>query len=143
MFKNFSSIFAGDIAIDLALKEATNIPFQTLTFCREIMSLSLEVALSGSSNSISDAGVAGEMAHAGAHGAALNVLINLRQIYDSKFLPTDESKLFFIGRTLQDYAIGLYSINADGTNQTQLTTYGAAQDQVIAWSPDGSKIAFS
>ena len=74
-----------DSAIDSAMKKATNIPFQTLTCCREIMNLVLDAAQTGNSNCISDAGVAGEMAHAGAHGAALNILINLKDIRDTIF----------------------------------------------------------
>ena len=35
----------------------------------------------------------------------------------------------------------IYVMNADGTNQTNLTN-NAARDYVPAWSPDGSKIAF-
>ena len=72
-------------AIDTAMKEATNIPFQTLKCCREIMDLALEAAKCGNPNSVSDAGVAAEMANAGVHGAALNVLINLKNIEDEKF----------------------------------------------------------
>ena len=72
-------------AIDTAMKEATNIPFQTLKCCREIMDLALEAAKCGNPNSVSDAGVAAEMANAGVHGAALNVLINLKNIEDKKF----------------------------------------------------------
>ncbi len=81
-----------DYAVDLAMKEATNIPFYTLVRCREIMNLALEAASIGNPNSISDAGVAGEMAHAGAHGAALNVLINLKEIQDKTFSNDLEEK---------------------------------------------------
>ncbi len=80
-----SQIKERNTAIDAAMKEATNIPFQTLKCCREIMDLAIESAQCGNPNSVSDAGVAAEMANAGAHGAALNVLINLRNIEDKKF----------------------------------------------------------
>lgn len=36
----------------------------------------------------------------------------------------------------------IYSMNADGTNQTRLTT-NSATDQFPDWSPDGTKIAFA
>ena len=42
------------------------------------MDLVLEAAQYGNPKAISDAGVSGEMANAGAHGAALNVFINLK-----------------------------------------------------------------
>ena len=44
-----------------------------------------EAAEYGQSNSVSDAGVAAEMANAGAQGAALNVKINLQTINDKIF----------------------------------------------------------
>ncbi len=74
-----------DSAIDSAMKEATNIPFLTLQYCRDIMDLALEAAKYGNPNSVSDAGVGGEMANAGARGAALNVRINLNDIDDKSF----------------------------------------------------------
>ena len=80
-----SHIIRRNEAIDAAMKEATNIPFQTLKCCREIMDLALEAAHYGNPNSVSDAGVAAEMANAGVHGAALNVFINLKDIKDKKF----------------------------------------------------------
>ena len=67
-------------AIENAMKEATNIPFNTLKCCRDIMDVTLEAAIHGNPNSISDAGVAGEIASAGAYGSALNVFINLKDI---------------------------------------------------------------
>jgi glutamate formiminotransferase/formiminotetrahydrofolate cyclodeaminase len=74
-----------DNAIDLAMKQATDIPFQILTHCKEIIYLAIETSKFGNPNSISDAGVAGEMAHAGAHSATLNILINLKEIKDTKY----------------------------------------------------------
>lgn len=72
-------------AIDRSMKEATKVPFKTLQFCRKIMDLSLEAAKYGNPNSASDAGVSGEVANAGARGAALNVRINLKDINDKLF----------------------------------------------------------
>ena len=61
--------------IDDAMKEASNIPFRTLQCCREIINYTKEAAEYGNPNSVTDAGVAAEMANAGAQGAALNVNI--------------------------------------------------------------------
>ena len=83
-------------AIDFAMKGATNIPFKTLKCCSDIMSLALEAAKYGNPNSISDAGVSGEMASAGAHGAALNVLINLKEIDDVEFCTEMKKNTHFI-----------------------------------------------
>ena len=71
--------------IDNAIKEATNIPYKTLQCCLEVINYSKEVAELGNPNSITDAGVAAELASAGAHGAALNVLINIKEINDTTF----------------------------------------------------------
>ena len=49
------------------------------------MKYTKEVAKFGNPNSITDAGVAGEIAYAGAQGAALNVKINLLEIEDIKY----------------------------------------------------------
>ena len=60
------------------------------------MDLALESAQYGNPNSISDAGVSGEMANAGAHGAALNVFINLKEIDDEKFCTEMNQNTHFI-----------------------------------------------
>ena len=73
------------MAIDTAMKEASKVPLETLKCCRAILDLTLEAAKHGNPSSVSDAGVAAEMASAGAHGAALNVLINLNDIKDTRF----------------------------------------------------------
>ena len=74
-----------DTAIQEATKHATRIPFQVLQACRATLDLAIEAARDGNPNSVSDAGVAGEMASAGARGAALNVRINLGGITDKQF----------------------------------------------------------
>ena len=90
--KTENQIIDRTTAIDYAMKEATNIPFKTLKCCCDIMNLALEAAQYGNPNSVSDAGVAGEMANAGAHGAALNVFINLKEISDDKFCKIMDQK---------------------------------------------------
>ncbi|NOZ07308.1 MAG: glutamate formimidoyltransferase [FCB group bacterium] len=76
---------AREAAIQQATQKATSVPFTVLEACREIFKLALEAAEYGNPNSISDTGVAGEMAAAGAHGAALNVLINLGGLTDEDY----------------------------------------------------------
>ena len=83
--KSKKDIQTRENAIQSAMKEATIIPFQTLKCCRKIMDIAIDAAQFGNVNSVSDAGVSGEMAHAGSNGAALNILINLKQIQDSKY----------------------------------------------------------
>jgi len=74
--------------IEQANQHATEIPFEVLQACEDVMELATTAATMGNPNSVSDAGVAGEMAHAGAHGAALNVMINLNSISDQDFCLT-------------------------------------------------------
>ena len=72
-------------AIETATKEATSVPLKVAEKCVEALKLAKEVALSGKKNSISDAGIAGLTAQAGAEGAYYNVKINLPEIQDDEF----------------------------------------------------------
>jgi glutamate formiminotransferase/formiminotetrahydrofolate cyclodeaminase len=72
-------------AIETATKEATQIPRDVLKDCVQALELAKKVALDGNKNSISDAGVAGLIAQAGAEGAYYNVMINLPDIQDEEF----------------------------------------------------------
>jgi glutamate formiminotransferase/formiminotetrahydrofolate cyclodeaminase len=73
---------ARDKAIQDATKEATMEPFRTLERTLPSLDWATEAAKYGNRNSLSDAGVAGLMARAAAHGAYYNVLINLSSIED-------------------------------------------------------------
>ena len=72
-------------AIEETSKKATLVPLGVLEKCVEALKLAKEVVLNGNKNSISDAGVAGLTAQAGAEGAFYNVKINLPDIQDEKF----------------------------------------------------------
>ncbi len=73
------------VTIEDATKEATLIPFEVMEKCVSALKLAKEVALTGNKNSISDVGVAGLTAQAGAEGAYYNVMINLPNINDKEF----------------------------------------------------------
>lgn len=73
-------------AIAAATKEATLIPLEVMKHCIDGMALTQQVASSGNSNSVSDAGVSALMLHAACEGAALNVKINLSALADSDFI---------------------------------------------------------
>ena len=64
-----------------------------LEACAAVMPLAKLAANEGNPNSISDAGVAAEMAHAGAQGGAMNVLINLADIEDEAFCNEMKAKV--------------------------------------------------
>ena len=83
--ENNENVMLRNGAIENAIKVATDIPFQTLQCCRNVIYYAKEVAEYGNPKSITDAGVAAETANAGAQGAALNIKINLKEIKDKKF----------------------------------------------------------
>nr|HPQ80969.1 cyclodeaminase/cyclohydrolase family protein [bacterium] len=72
-------------AIEEATKEATLEPLGTLRRALPCLDIAHAAAERGNQNSLSDAGVAGLMARAAAHGAYYNVLINLSGISDEKW----------------------------------------------------------
>ncbi len=81
-------------AIQEGLKAAVRVPLRTAELSLEALKLAAEIAEKGMSGSVSDAGVGAQVAYAGIMGAIFNVLINLSDIEDSKFVEQmrDESK---------------------------------------------------
>jgi glutamate formiminotransferase / formiminotetrahydrofolate cyclodeaminase len=79
-------------AIEDANKHATNIPFNVAEICAKTMDLAILAAKKGNQNSISDAGVAAEMASAGARGAVMNVKINIAGIDDKEYCEVMRNK---------------------------------------------------
>jgi len=75
---------AREAALQAGYKAAVAVPLATAEACIEALELALQ-SVAGNRNSASDAGVAALMARAGAHGAALNVLINLGSIHDAEY----------------------------------------------------------
>ena len=73
-------------AILSANKYATEVPFETAQKCFRVLQLSEQLVLQGNPNSVSDAGVAAEVALAGVRGACMNVMINLSGINDRSFV---------------------------------------------------------
>lgn len=84
---------ARSAAIQLALKDATDVPLACARACAEVIRLSAEAAAHGNTNVISDAGVAVMAAYAGLKSAALNVYINVGSIKDSEFASTRVAEL--------------------------------------------------
>ncbi len=76
---------ARSAAIQLALKEATDVPLGCARACVDVIRLSASAAAQGNLNVISDAGVAVMAAYAGLKSAALNVYINVGNIKDEAF----------------------------------------------------------
>ncbi|MFE1602453.1 methenyltetrahydrofolate cyclohydrolase [Methylobacterium sp. ID0610] len=72
-------------AIQVALRQATDVPLACCRACRAVIDLAAVTADKGNLNVISDAGVAVLSAQAGLRSAALNVYVNARAITDRDF----------------------------------------------------------
>ncbi|MBT3180435.1 MAG: glutamate formimidoyltransferase [Candidatus Marinimicrobia bacterium] len=72
-------------AIEFANKYAIEIPMETAEKCFRVIELADILVEKGNPNSVSDAGVAAEVALAGVSGACMNVLINLSSIEDEDY----------------------------------------------------------
>ena len=70
----------------LANKYAIEIPYQTAKKCYEVMQLAEILIEKGNPSSLTDAGVASEVAFAGLRGACMNVLINLPELIDKPYI---------------------------------------------------------
>lgn len=80
-------------ALQLATRLATEVPLQVMESGLEALKLAQEVALRGSKNCLSDAGVAGLLAAAACRGAAYNVLINLPGLRDAEYAASARERL--------------------------------------------------
>jgi len=80
-------------AIQTGYKKATQVPLETATTCEQLLEIAEILAQKGNQNSITDAGVAALMAHAGVEAAIFNVQINLGSIKDEQFVRKIEKTL--------------------------------------------------
>ncbi|MGR9072720.1 MAG: methenyltetrahydrofolate cyclohydrolase [Gammaproteobacteria bacterium] len=72
-------------SIQMALKQAADVPMHCVRACSEVIGLSREAAEKGNVNVVSDAGVATMAGYAALKSAALNVYINIGNIRDTQF----------------------------------------------------------
>ena len=70
----------------LANKYAAEIPYQAAKKCYEVMQLAEILIDKGIPSSLTDAGVASEVAFAGLRGGCMNVLINLLELIDKPYI---------------------------------------------------------
>ena len=75
-----------DNHIQIATKNAIEIPFKIMQFSHDSLEIIEEMVLNGNPNSITDAGVAMHCVNAAIHGAFLNVKINCNDLNDKKFV---------------------------------------------------------
>jgi formiminotetrahydrofolate cyclodeaminase len=77
---------ARSAAMQAALKAATEVPYEVMELCQASLRLTEQAAGKANTNAASDLGVAAHSLLAGAHGAWMNVLINLGGIKDEEFV---------------------------------------------------------
>jgi formiminotetrahydrofolate cyclodeaminase len=100
---------ARSIAIQAALKAATDVPLACAKASTEVIGLSRIVAEKGNKNVVSDAGVAALAGHAALKSAALNVYVNIGAIKDETFA---QDRLAQINALLADNEISVAEIYA-------------------------------
>jgi formiminotetrahydrofolate cyclodeaminase len=79
------------VAMQLALQEATVVPFRMMGFALEALELTKKAVGKSNTNAASDLGVASLTLKAAVQGAWLNVLINLGGIKDEVFVQTHKT----------------------------------------------------
>ncbi len=90
------------VALQEALKAAAQVPLQVMEACLEVMRLAVIAAEKGNPNVVSDASVAGILAHAGLLGAGDNVNVNLKYIKDDVFVRDKGAQLDTLLRAAQE-----------------------------------------
>jgi len=73
-------------AIQAGLKEAVMVPLNTAKWSASVLNLAEKAVDFGNINSVTDAGVGAQIAYTGVKGGVYNVLINLKEIDDKKFV---------------------------------------------------------
>jgi glutamate formiminotransferase/formiminotetrahydrofolate cyclodeaminase len=73
-------------AIQAGLKEAVLVPLNTAKWSAEVLNIAEKAVDLGNINSVTDAGVGAQIAFTGVKGGVYNVLINLKEIKDKKFV---------------------------------------------------------
>ena len=81
------------VAMQSALKTATDVPLQIAEAAVKVMDLCMPAAEKGNKWAVSDSGVAVLMGEAALRSAALNVLINLGSLKDEEFVADRQAKL--------------------------------------------------
>ena len=73
-------------AIQAELKEAVMVPLNTAKWSAEVLNIAEKAVDYGNINSVTDAGVGAQIAYTGIKGGVYNVLINLKEIDDKKYV---------------------------------------------------------
>ncbi len=97
-------------AIQVALREATDVPLNCARACGDVIAVSRSAAENGNTNVISDAGVSVMAAYAGLKSAALNVNINAGSIKDKAFADAKLAELDKIMASADQDTNAIYEI---------------------------------
>jgi formiminotetrahydrofolate cyclodeaminase len=81
------------VALQEALKKATDVPMRVAEACVKVIELCGPAGEMGNINAVSDAGVGVLAAETGLRSAALNVLINLAWLDDEEFIAEQNARL--------------------------------------------------
>lgn len=112
------------LAVQAALKEASEVPLVVATRTLEVLETAPLVARSGNPTAISDVGAGVLLAHGAVHGALLNVRINLASIKDDTYRAATSQRVRDISRQsdqLRDEVMA--AVNE------RIPSFGAAQDR--------------
>jgi formiminotetrahydrofolate cyclodeaminase len=90
-----------------AYQGAANVPLLTARKCLRLLELADSASGKGNPNTITDAGVAALMAHAGFKGAVFNVRINLKYIEDRNFTSAIEGELTVLEKAAVELMEGI------------------------------------
>lgn len=84
---------ARSAAIQEAMKEAAELPYETALLCIDVMNMAIDMLKAGNKNAASDAAVSGMMGYAALYGALYNVKINLNSIKDTEYVEAMKKKV--------------------------------------------------
>lgn len=79
--------------IQLAMKNAAEVPYETAVNAVEVMSIAKEMLEKGNRNAASDAAVSGLLGYAALNGAVYNVKINLNSVKDVQYVQDMKKKV--------------------------------------------------
>lgn len=96
-------------AIQTILKEATDVPLQCATACKEVINLAKIVTEKGNPNVISDAGAALMAAYGALKISVLNVVINAGSLKDQSFVDSKLAELSTLTTGLEQDVEQLYT----------------------------------
>jgi len=72
-------------AIDAAMREATDVPLDTMRACQQALRGALVVAAGGNASAVTDTAIGVELLLTGLRGAGMNIDVNVRSVSDADY----------------------------------------------------------